>query len=103
LQGILNHSLERHKLTHTGEKKFQCDSEGCGYTSARKDDLEWHKRTHTGEKRFKCDYEGCTYAAGEKVDAQTGISLYFTVNKAAKALLSLGDSGSRRKSSREEF
>ena len=29
-----------HKLTHTKEKHFVCDVEGCGYAAARKDVLQ---------------------------------------------------------------
>ncbi|CAL4078723.1 unnamed protein product, partial [Meganyctiphanes norvegica] len=46
--------LSEHRLTHAGEKPFQCDI--CGSFHSQKGNLLTHKRiTHMKEKRFKCD------------------------------------------------
>jgi KRAB domain-containing zinc finger protein len=36
--------------THTGERPYSCEVEGCGYTAAERATLEAHMRTHTGKR-----------------------------------------------------
>ena len=55
-------TLERHKMTHTGEKPYKCDYEKCKYRCSRPDTLVEHKRTHTGEKPFKCEICGSRFS-----------------------------------------
>lgn len=47
------------RVSHVGEKAFQCDHEGCGklYTTAHH--LKVHERSHTGDKPYICEYLGC--------------------------------------------
>lgn len=45
--------LAAHNVTHTGEKRFQC--EVCSKWTARAADLAIHMRSHTGEKPYACD------------------------------------------------
>ena len=52
--------------THTGERLYSCEVEGCGYTATERVHLTRHIRTHTGERPYSCEMEGCGYAATER-------------------------------------
>ncbi|KAF1597296.1 UNVERIFIED_CONTAM: Transcription factor Sp3, partial [Eudyptes robustus] len=39
---------------HAGNKPFACDWNMCTKKFTRSDELQRHRRTHTGEKRFVC-------------------------------------------------
>lgn len=41
-------------ITHTGERPYVCNWSFCGKKFTRSDELQRHRRTHTGEKRFQC-------------------------------------------------
>lgn len=51
--------LKRHRLVHTGEKKWQCGFEGCGKRFSLDFNLRSHFRTHTGDKPYVCPFSGC--------------------------------------------
>ena len=59
-------TLQRHKMTHTGEKPFLCTEPGCEKTFRHKLSLQRHKMTHTGEKPFLCTEHGCEKAFRQK-------------------------------------
>jgi len=45
--------VQRHMVTHTGERRFQCDE--CGSKFLRIQELTRHKKIHTGECRYRCN------------------------------------------------
>ncbi|XP_065312311.1 oocyte zinc finger protein XlCOF6.1-like isoform X5 [Dermacentor albipictus] len=60
-------SLQRHLLTHTGERPHPCPA--CPREFRQKHHLEEHLRTHTGEKPFKCHLCSRAFAHKSSLDA----------------------------------
>lgn len=59
---VLSGELKSHMFTHTGEKKYLCDS--CGFGAPTKTRLRRHVKTHDKSRNFNCDY--CPYKASCK-------------------------------------
>ena len=51
--------LKMHEVTHSTDRPFECDFEGCGKKFKRKDQMRQHGKIHSGIKSFRCDYDGC--------------------------------------------
>ncbi|XP_051946744.1 zinc finger protein 64-like isoform X1 [Xyrauchen texanus] len=65
--------MERHILTHTGERPFECEL--CHKRFSRRDKLNLHSRLHTGEKPHKCKY--CPYAAADSSSLKKHLRIHY--------------------------
>lgn len=72
-----------HQATHSDEKPYVCDFEGCEYGCSQSGNLERHKKTHTIEgqiRRKKQEHRlntlfkewGCTVDCETTIDAKSG-------------------------------
>lgn len=50
-------SLKRHKMLHSGERPHKCEQ--CQKTFVQKTDLKRHETTHSENKSFSCNVDGC--------------------------------------------
>ncbi|KAA0195467.1 Zinc finger protein [Fasciolopsis buskii] len=57
----LTSHLRAHLLTHTSDRPYACDFEGCTYRARTAGRLFQHKVVHGEGRRFSCDY--CDYSA----------------------------------------
>uniref|UniRef100_A0A673INX0 Zinc finger protein 64 homolog (mouse) n=1 Tax=Sinocyclocheilus rhinocerous TaxID=307959 RepID=A0A673INX0_9TELE len=65
--------MERHILTHTGERPFECEL--CHKRFSRRDKLNLHSRLHTGEKPHKCKY--CPYTAADSSSLKKHLRIHY--------------------------
>ncbi|KAB5546505.1 hypothetical protein PHYPO_G00072880 [Pangasianodon hypophthalmus] len=65
--------MERHMLTHTGDRPFECEL--CHKRFSRRDKLNLHSRSHTGEKPHKCKH--CTYAAADSSSLKKHLRVHY--------------------------
>ncbi|XP_062871660.1 zinc finger protein 64 [Trichomycterus rosablanca] len=65
--------MERHMLTHTGERPFECEL--CHKRFSRRDKLNLHSRSHTGEKPHKCKH--CPYAAADSSSLKKHLRVHY--------------------------
>jgi hypothetical protein len=56
-----------HVLTHTGDKPYKCNIDGCGKAFKTQQSLDIHNmQIHTGERPYTCSWKGCDYACVQK-------------------------------------
>jgi uncharacterized Zn-finger protein len=58
--------MQRHLLTHTGEKPFPCEWDGCGAVFGQKVNMKKHMDAHNGVMFGPCKWTGCDHMSVQK-------------------------------------
>ncbi|KAJ3397250.1 hypothetical protein HDU92_000130 [Lobulomyces angularis] len=68
------HNLNSHRITHTQERKFQCNS--CELKFSRAYDLRRHEKTHEKVKTYQCQYCKRFFSRGDALKRHLSSRIY---------------------------
>lgn len=68
--------LKRHMITHTGDKAFKCEYEGCEKSFSLKFNLSTHEKIHRGEKPYICTFDKCEKAFSQQINLRVHYGIH---------------------------
>lgn len=63
---LLSQHMYCHRELISNVQAFQCTTEGCSYIGRSAAELRVHQTTHSDEKSYVCDFDGCEYRTKTK-------------------------------------